>query len=422
MIDAPTRKEALRQIGLKRLRPVSVSDSGGGGAAPSAPSAGFTRAESGGGASFSKRVADKFAGRQKTFASPEGPVSASGLGRRHRLPFLRSLADLVSSGMPVGDAVRLLSVRLKDPALRRLARLLWEKVSGGKSISEAMADTSEVFDRSTIYLVESGEATGNLKEILNRLVVYFEEQKELKNKIVAALAYPILLLFVACGVVLFSVFFLLPRLEGMLTALGGQMPTSTRMLVTGADFLVQYGLLILGGIALALLGWWQWIRTESGSLTWDKICLRIPVFGKFLLTSDVLQISQTMSVLLENGVTTIETLRMTENVINNGAIRLSFGEARQKVAEGWSISAALQSTGYIPQIVLDMLAVGEDTGNIVYSLKQIADMYKKDLARRLQAFIGILSVGVLMGVFLFVGFIALAIISAVFTMSTSFGR
>jgi general secretion pathway protein F len=146
----------------------------------------------------------------------------------------------------------------------------------------------------------------------------------------------------------------------------------------------------------------------------------VPIIGKFLRTADVLQMSQTMSVLLENGVTTVEALRMTENVIANDAIRASFGEARQKVVEGKSISHALQGTGQLPQLVLDMLAVGENTGNIVFSLKQVGELFQKEISRQLQAFIGVLSVGVLMIVFSFVGFIAFAIIAAVFQMSASF--
>jgi general secretion pathway protein F len=309
---------------------------------------------------------------------------------------------------------------LKDPRLKQLSQTLWEKISGGKSVSEAMADIPSVFDRSTVFLVESGEATGNLKDILNRLVTHFEEQKDLQAKIVTAMAYPILILIVAAGVVLFSVFVLLPRLETMLASLGGELPTSTRILMGTSEMLIAYGVHVLIGLALAAAAWWQWRRTPGGALNWDRFILKLPVVGKFLRTADVLQISQTMGVLLENGVTTVEALRMTQNVISNRAIRDSFGEARQKVTEGRSISKALQGTGQLPQLVLDMLSVGENTGNIVYSLKQVARLYQKEISRQLEAFIGILSVGVLLVVFSFVGFIAFAIISAVFQMSANF--
>lgn len=407
-VEALNRKEAVRQLSLKRLQPVSVGEAAAVAAAGSH------------GPSALSRLLARFQNESAPAAEKAVAAGTSGLTRKLRLPFLRSLSELVASGMPVGDAVRLLSMRLKDPRQKQLSQALWEKISGGKSVSDAMADIPAVFDRSTVFLVESGEATGNLKDILTRLVTHFEEQKDLQAKIVTAMAYPVLIMVVATGVVLFSVFVLLPRLETMLASLGGDLPTSTRILVGSAEALIAHGVYVLAGMGVIGLGWWQWRRTPAGALTWDKFILKLPVVGKFLRTADVQQISQTLSVLLENGVTTVEALRMTQNVISNRAIRFSFGEARQKVTEGRSISKALQGTGQLPQLVLDMLSVGENTGNIVYSLKQVARLYQKELSRQLEAFIGILSVGVLMIVFSFVGFIAFAIISAVFQMSANF--
>jgi general secretion pathway protein F len=422
-VDASNRKEAIRQIMLQRLQPVSVIEPHGGGrSSPAAATATATApaAPATTGANLRRLFQKGEARAEPAAVRGDRPRPATGLGRKLRLPFLRSLSELVASGMPVGDAIRLLSVRLKDPQLQALSQALWERVSGGKSISEAMADIPSVFDRSTVFLVESGEATGNLKEILNRLVKHFEDQKELQNKITTAMAYPALIMLVAVGVVLLCVFVLLPRLDTMLSSLGGQMPLSTRILMAGSDFALAYGLFILVGLVLAGLAWWQWKKTPAGSMAWDTFILRVPIVGNFLRTADVLQMSQTMSVLLENGVTTVEALRMTENVIANERIRASFGEARQKVVEGKSISHALQGTGQLPQLVLDMLAVGENTGNIVFSLKQIGELFQKEISRQLQAFIGVLSIGVLLVVFSFVGFIAFAIIAAVFQMSASF--
>ncbi|HLS28844.1 MAG TPA: type II secretion system F family protein [Opitutales bacterium] len=403
-IEAASRKEAIRKISLNRLQPVSVGESAAAVAKPQKSAFDW---------SFLKKgIGPKSSANKK--------VAETSLSRKLRLPFLRSLSELVGSGMPVGDAIRLLSVRLQDQQLKGLSQALWERISGGKSVSDAMADIPAVFDRSTVFLIESGEATGNLKEILTRLVAHFEEQKELQSKVTTAMAYPILILVVAFGVVLFSVFVLLPRLETMLESLGGDLPASTLALMAASNLLISYGLYVIVGIVLVGLSWWQWKRTEKGALAWDRLMLKVPILGNFLRTVDVLQISQTMSVLLENGVTTVETLRMTQNVIKNRAIRESFAEARQKVTEGKSISNALQGTGHLPQLVLDMLSVGENTGNIVYSLKQVGDLFQKNLSRQLDGFIGTLSIGVLMVVFGFVGFIAFAIISAVFQMSASF--
>jgi type II secretory pathway component PulF len=401
-LEAPNRKEAARLIIARGLQPLSVSET-------SAPVAAGKPAP--------KPAAPVRSGPDSARPARAGAIR---LTRKQRLPFLQALSDLIASGLSAGEAVRLLGLRLKEPALRALCSGLWERLSEGQPLSKAMEDYDEVFDLSTINLIQAGEATGSLNEVLLRLIGHFTEQKEMRQKLLTALAYPAFICLVAFGVILFFIFFLLPRLQTLLTSLGGKLPWSTQLLVGISGFLIHYGIFV--GIAglFAGISFWRWRKTDAGRTAADAWSLRVPLLGPFLNGSTILDFSQTLSVLLENGVTTSEALRMTERVITNRTLKATFAEATSRVLEGESLSLSLAKTGWFPDLVLDRLSVGENTGNLVPSLKEIARTYQKDLTRRLQFFTSIISSGVLLCAFSFVAFIAYAIVSAVFSLTASF--
>ena len=172
---------------------------------------------------------------------------------------------------------------------------------------------------------------------------------------------------------------------------------------------------VFGGISF-----WRWRQTEAGRVVTDAWALKLPLLGPFSVARTVLSFSQTLSVLLENGITAAEALRMTEKQIDNRVHRAAFNTATARVLEGEALSVALTRTGCFPDLVLDRLAVGENTGNVVPSLKQIANAYQKLIANQLNMFTKVIASGVLMAVFIFVGFIAFSIVSAVFQVSASF--
>ena len=399
-LDAPSRKDALRVLAARGLQVASVSEVAG---APGQPGA--------------KTPATKL---DRAAARAARQTAAILPGKNERLPFLESLYDLMSSGLSAGEAVRLLSMRIKDPRLRALCAGLWERISEGAPLSRAMAEFPLVFDPSITNLIQAGEATGSLNDTVARLIAHLTEQRELKRQLLTALAYPVFMVFVASGVILFFLFFLLPRLQSLLASLGGKMPTSTKLMIGLSDFALHYGLFVLIGLIFALVSFWRWRVTEAGRQTTDAWMLKFPLIGPFVVSQTVLAFSQTLSVLLENGITAAEALRMTEKQIGNRVHRAAFVVATGRVLEGESLSGALTRTGCFPDLVLDRLAVGENTGNVVPSLKQIAAAYQKLISRQLSMFTKVIASSVLMTVFIFVGFIALAIVQAVFSVSASF--
>ncbi len=385
-VEAASRREATRHITANGLRPLEVTESGA-------------------------------AGKER---DASGATEAVRWSRRHRLPFLTALSRLVSGGLSAGEAVRLLALRLRDPALRSLSAALWEQLSQGRTLSQALTDIPDVFDGQTTNLVAAGEATGSLKEVLPRLIQHFTEQRELRQKLVAALAYPIFVCVLAAGVILFFLFFLLPRLQVLLNSLGGQLPTSTRLLVGFSDFLIYYGPFVLGAAAIGALAWWRWRHQPAGRRATDAWLARAPFAGAYAARMTVLNFTHTVAILLENGITTAESLRMAERTVTNTALRDRFHTAIDRVLEGESLSTALGRTGLLPPLVLDQLAVGEQTGRLAPSLRAIASDYQAEVSHWLQNLTRVISAVVFAAAFGFVGFLAYAIISAVLQVSSSF--
>jgi general secretion pathway protein F len=405
-IEAPSRKDALRLLSTRGLSVTSVSDP----AAATAAVAAASRKK----AAAKEPVSVFDAG---SAARRSGEIAPKGT---ERLPFLESLHELTTSGLSAGEAVRLLSVRIKEPRQRMLAEGLWTRLSEGAPLSRAMAAYPAVFDASTVNLIHAGEATGSLNDTLARLIEHLVEQREMRRALMSALAYPVFMVFMSGAVILFFLFFLLPRLQTLLHSLGGKMPVSTQVLIAFSNFILHYGVFIVIGLAIALVSLWRWRATEAGREKSDALLLRLPLVGPFIVSQTVLSFSQTLGVLLANGITAAEALRMTERQIANRVHQRAFQGAIERVMEGEMLSSALTRTGCFPELVLDRISVGENTGNVVPSLKDIAKGYQKLISGQLNLFTRVIASSVLAGVFLFVGFIAFAIVSAVFQVSASF--
>ena len=356
----------------------------------------------------------------RPIAGASQPVQVKRLTTKQRLPFLEALVDLVNAGLSAGEAVRLLAVRLQEPKLKALCAALWARLGEGSTLSVAMGEHSNVFDRQTVNLIAAGEATGNLKEVLQRLIQHFTEQKELRAKFAATLAYPAFICFLGGGVVLFLLFFLVPRLQTLLGSLGGHLPFATRLLVNGSHFLLYAGPFIAVGLVIVVMFFLRWRLTPDGQRQSDAWLVRLPVVRDFVIQAAILNFTHTLAVLIENGVTTAEALRLTERAVDNTKVQEILHEATDRVIEGSSLCASLQRTHLIPPLFLDRLAVGEQTGNLAPSLRQIAKSYQVDLTRRLNNATRLMSGTVLFLTFGFVAFLAYAIVTALFQVSSSF--
>ena len=396
-VTAPSRKDALRMLSARGLQPLQLNE-----------------LTSSGRPTVAAAVAPK-PSALSLVTGQDGQFS-----RAHFLPFLQALAELTTSGLSAGEAVRLLALRLKDRNLRGLSAAVWDRLSEGQPLSKAMEQMPRVFDRQTISLVRAAEATGSLNEVLQRLISHHTEQRALKQKLINALIYPVFVCIIAFGVIIFFVLFLMPRLKTLLSSLGGKLPFATQLLITSAELLLRYGIVLLPLAVFGALLLWRWRHTESGRTTTDAWLVKIPGIRRIVIDSALLNFSQTLAVLLQNGINPAEALRLTERTVGNRTVQAALRTATDRVLEGETLSIALSRTGFMADLVLDRLAVGESTGQLAPCLRDIARNYADAHSRRLQGLTTVISSTVLLFAFSFVGFIAYAIVSAVLQVSASF--
>ena len=351
----------------------------------------------------------------------DGPIGRSErYTSRERLPFLKALHALVSGGYPVGEALRLLPRRMHDRKLQSLSLALWERLSAGATFSRALQDFPETFDGQSINLIRAGEATGNVREVLRRLIQHYTTLGQLRRRIFAALCYPVFICLVATAVLLFFAMFLMPRLQGLLHSLGGSLPFATRLLLAASHGLVVYGPFVAVAAALAVIGLCQWWKTSSGRETIDALILRLPVVGSLAIDASVQNFCQTLAVLLENGVILVEALRIAERTIPNRVLSRGFRQAADAVVEGQSVTSALSRIPSLPLALIDRFSLGENTGQLAPHLRDLATELEEQLTHHLKSVTDLLSTAVLLFAFAFVGFVAYAVVSAVFQVSASF--
>lgn len=405
VLDAGDRKGALRRLAAMQVQPLNI-EAKHDEAAASAET--FTASHD----YFQhKEAATTNAKPRRSFF----PKSKRGVA----LGFLQNVLMLLQSGLPLGDSLRLLHARLGDPVQRDLSGELWRRISEGRNLASAMADFPEYFTDSHSQLVAAGEASGNLVPVMDRIVSYLKEMQEIQKRLSASLAYPIFVIFVALGIVVFFLTFLLPRVRGMIETLGGQMALVPRLLIASADFMIAFGPFIAAAVIIASVALSRWRKTDKGRAATDAWLLRIPFISDIYLFNNVFRTTSLLGTLLESGVNTTEALRLVERTVPNTVLRHKFTNARRMIQEGVSMSNAFRRVHYMPDLAMDMLTVGENTGNITSSLRNINEIYRNELSKKLGRMTTAISTIALFCAFALVTIIALSIVMSVLDISNS---
>ena len=344
------------------------------------------------------------------------------LNQKVALPFLKRLLQLHGAGLPLGDTLKILQTRLQDPQLRDLSIALWKDLSEGKSLGSAMKNYPNVFGDDIVYPIEAAEVTGNLAPVLKEIIRLLTEREQLKKKIISGMAYPVVVTCVAIVVVIFFLFFLLPRIESMLNAMGGSMTLPARILIGFSNALL-YGLpiAVIGTLASVFsIRFWR-KKSENGVLKTDTWLLKIPVVSNIIRLSEICRVSNLLSTLLGSGVNLTESMRLTERSIRNLYFRRQYQEARSKVNDGVAITNAFKTKGipFLTDLALDILMVGENTGNMGDSFKEVYTLHNEDLDVKFGRLTTAITSGALGFAFFMVGVLALGIVSSVMQFSSS---
>ncbi|KAF0094438.1 MAG: type II secretion system F domain-containing protein [Puniceicoccaceae bacterium 5H] len=335
------------------------------------------------------------------------------------LEFCKRLLVLLQAGMPPGDAVRLLSQRVTDPKLKELCHAVWRELSEGRTLAYSLTQQTHLFNPATLHLIEAGEASGNLAPVLERTVAYLEERNEIQKDLGAKIAYPAFIVVMAITVLLILVLYLIPKIEGMLDKLGGELPLITKVMLSGTDFLTHWGWLVALLAVAVGFGVAAFRRSAKGRWSTDLLLLRLPLFGKIALYNTVYTVTHLLGTLLRSGVNTTEALRLVEKVIGNGVMRAKFTVARRQIQEGVSLATAFDRVHFMPDVAMDILKVGENTGDVVNSLQDINRIYREELSAKLRQLTTITAAVALGGAIAMVAAIASAVVLSVLSMSQS---
>ena len=347
--------------------------------------------------------------------SSKGLTTAKGEGIG--LNLLKRLHELHKSGMPIGDAVRILQNRLSDREQKALVIGIWRDLSEGLTLAKALSKRTRFFTPSVCHVIQAGEATGHLAPVLAKVIQYLEEKKAIRKKMLSSMAYPSFVTVVALLVVVLFLTVLLPQIEGMLERMGGEMTLSAQLLINGSNWMLKLGPFLILGIIVLIVGLGQWKRTLTGKRMIDNWSLKIPLIGNIIYYSNLYQTGNLIATLLQSGINTTETFQLTEKTIENAHMKQQFTIAKGQINEGASVTQAFRLQKFMPDVALDILSVGEDTGELAQSMADVTEGFKESLSLRLSALTTIVSSLALGFAFGLVTLIAIGIVTSVFEVS-----
>ncbi len=352
--------------------------------------------------------------------APAAKPAAMSISHGQRLFFTEQLAYLLSAGMTLDEALGVLVKRLKQPALQSLTASLHQSLIEGRSFSQALREYPRIFSPLYVNLVMAGEASGALSDILSRLVKHLTSMKVLRDRVVQALIYPAFLVLAGVGLIIIFITVMVPQLKTFFSSTnGGNLPLPTRMLISANELIVQYWWLALAICAVIYGAFKAFTRSSAGRMSWDRFRLTMPAFGAVLSYQFFAQFARTMGTLLQNGVTLLRTMELLEDMSGNTFLRARMAQTRAALIDGSSLSTALSRQAIFPELYVDMMAVGEQSGRFSETMQMIADVYERELDQRIKVATAIIPPIIIVIIAGLVGAVVFSIISAVFSVSAN---
>ena len=398
-LDCADRAVAIRQIEQQRCIPIRIE-------------AVVTKAETPAAKEGSTRFRD-FTSRQtltpQQLKIPHGQL----------LIFTEQLGHLLQAGMTLDEGLSILEKRLKQSRVQQMTRVMHQALIDGRSFSQALRELPRIFPPLYVNLVAAGEASGALPQILLRLVKHLTQAKELRDRVQQALIYPAFLAFAGITLITLFITYMVPQLTGFMSQTGGSLPLPTRILMQVHHTITTYwwvGLLIVIGAAV---GFRAFIRTEEGRRAWDRFRLVIPGYGRVIRHRYYAQFSRTLGTLMENGIPLLRSLDLVTEIAGNRFLESKVVEAKRAVVDGATLSAALTAQRLFPDLLTDMMAVGEQTGRFAETMQTIADVYERELDRTVAIISQLIPPVIIVVIAVIVGAVVYSILSAVFELTHS---
>ncbi len=336
------------------------------------------------------------------------------LKRAQLILFTEELADMLDGGLQIDQALRVMQERQESPAIRQISGALREELREGSTVAKALKKVSPSFDDLYCNLAAAGEVSGSLPAILRRLAMNLNVMAELQSKVTQAMIYPAFLVLACVGLMVVFMTVMAPQMIDLLGKNGQKLPMATQMLIEFNTFFATWWWVIAIIITTFFLLFKSYISTPKGQMWWHEAKLKMPLFGPIIATRFYAQFAHSLSSLVGNGVPLLNSIRLVSKISANMFIQSLLAKVTATVSEGLPLSSSLRKAGHFPMMLVDMIAIGEQTGNVDLALKKTATRYDKELDKRIKRMTSMISPIIIIFMAGVVGVVAYSIISAVF--------
>jgi type IV pilus assembly protein PilC len=325
--------------------------------------------------------------------------------------FTRQLATLIDAGLPLLRGLNVLAKQERDSVLKSTIKKLADSVQGGSTFSEGLAQHPRLFNDLYVNMVKAGELGGVLEVVLTRLAEFQEKAQKIKNKVVAAMVYPIIVLVLALAIMTFLIIFIVPRFEAIFHDMLGDkpLPAITLFVIGVSDFMQKHWAILLGTVAGIIVAYKVVARTRAGRAILDRIKLRAPLFGDLIRKTSISRFSRTLGTLVTSGVPILQALTITRETAGNTVMARAISQVHDSVKEGESIVQPLEASRAFPPMVISMIDVGEETGQLPEMLLKIAEVYDDEVDNSVAALTSLLEPIMIVFLALVVGTIVIAL-------------
>ncbi|MBD3237888.1 MAG: type II secretion system F family protein [Candidatus Eisenbacteria bacterium] len=350
-----------------------------------------------------RRVAPTELREKKASAKGRGAKRPKGVKGRDLSVFTRQFSTMVNAGLPLVQCLDILSRQTENEAFRGVIGDVMRRVQAGATLAEAMGRRPEAFNSLYVSMVDAGESGGILDDILMRLAQYIERAEALKRKVKGAMTYPLIVFSVAVLATVFMLLFIIPVFAGIFEDFGGELPGLTKLVVAMSEGLKRGWWLLAGMIVASVMGFKRYYRTSDGKRRVDGLLLRAPVFGDLVRKSSIARFARTLGTLIASGVPILSGLDITARTAGNKVIEEAIMATKGSIREGETIAAPLREARVFPPMVVQMIAVGEETGALDKMLEKIASFYDDEVAAAVETLTSIIEPVMMVGMGLLVG-------------------
>ncbi len=331
--------------------------------------------------------------------------------------FTRQLATLLGAGIPLINALASLIEQSTSPALKRVLAQIRDSINEGSTLTNSLAKHPRLFSNIYINMVRSGEASGSLDIVLERLADFGEKQRALQGKLKAALVYPIFMAFIGTGILFFLIAYIVPNITQVFTDMERALPLPTRVLIMASDTLREYWWLVAGFLFLIIIFIRLFLASETGTRFWDRMQLTLPGVGKLTRQIVLARFASTLGSLLNSGVPLITSLQIVSSIVNNSLIKDVLDNAMEQIQKGKSMSHALETSVWFPPVFIQMISVGEQSGQLEGMLEKIATSYEREVEAAILGMTSLIEPVMIAAMGAAVGFVVLSILLPIFEMN-----